>query len=184
MKIFEKLINFKNKFFDKFRTNKKLSSIVVATLILIVILIAMSCFSGKSSSSTNNSQTNNSSTNLSYANELENKLTSMLLKLDSIESVSVMVLVESTPEQKFLTDTEEVTTTNGDTTSSTITTTVVYEKDGSISTPVVITTLMPKVTGVLIVTNKIDASTKYSIISSISTVLNVDQSCISLLQEG
>ena len=37
---------------------------------------------------------------------------------------------------------------------------------------------------VLIVLNKISASTKLSIINSISVVLNIDASCISILQES
>ena len=63
---------------------------------------------------------------------------------------------------------KETTITNSEGTKTELTTTVVFEKNGSISTPVVITTLMPKVKGVLIITNKINASTKISIINSIS----------------
>ncbi len=183
MNIFNKIKEKKNKFFSSLKTNKKLFSVVISILILVVVLIAMSCFSDSSSSSSS-SESETVSSSSDYATELETKLTSMLLQLDSITSASVLVVVESTPQIQYLTDTEEVTTTNGDTSTSTITTTVVYEKNGSVSTPVVVTTLMPKVTGVLIITNKISASTKLSIISSISSVLNIDQSCISLLQEG
>ena len=61
--------------------------------------------------------------------------------------------------------------------------TVVFEKNGSSSNPIVVATIAPKISGVLIVVNKIQASTKLSIINSVSIVLNVPESCITILQE-
>ena len=61
---------------------------------------------------------------------------------------------------------------------------VVYQKNGSSNQPVKISTSYPEITGVLIYINKIDAIIKINIQKAISTVLNVDQSCIYILQEG
>ena len=93
-------------------------------------------------------------------------------------------MVDSTPKIEYLTEKSEEISGDSANKNSVVSESVVFEKNGSISTPVVVTTIMPKVTGVLIVTNQINNSTKLSIISSVSTVLNIDKSCISLLQEG
>lgn len=119
-----------------------------------------------------------------YSQNIENKLENMLLNLSEIKSVSVMVMVESTPKIEYLTESQNTITPSEKGTSSTSSTTVVFEKNGTVSTPVVITTIMPKVTGVLIVLNNVSASTKINIINSISVVLNVDSSCISIIQES
>lgn len=119
-----------------------------------------------------------------YADNVEKKIINIISNIGSIKHVNAFVMVETTPTFSYLTEKKETTVTNNEGTKTEITTTVVFEKNGSISTPVIVTTLMPKITGVLIITNKISASTKLSIINSISIVLNVDESCISLLQES
>lgn len=139
-------------------------------------------------SKNNSSSKNNTSVStgiLDYTNSVENKLESMLLSLSGISSASVFVMVEATPTVTYLTETEEVTTTNASGSSTTTkTTTVVFEKDGSISTPITVTTILPKVTGVMVVLNKVSPSTKLNITNAIATVLNIDVSCISILQES
>ena len=174
----------KEKFGKIFNTKKK-SIILMITTIVVMSLLAISVFLPKSSKS-NSKKESNKTTEISvasYASSIEKKLTDMLLMIDYVKDVSVFVMVDSTPQIQYLTETEETVTKNGTNETTTKSTTVVFEKNGSISTPVVVTTIMPKVTGVLIVVNKIDASTKLNITSSISVVLNVESSCISILQE-
>ena len=108
----------------------------------------------------------------------------MLLEINEVTSASVMVMVESSPKIEYLTEREEDVKTDEKGSSSVVSTTVVFEKNGSVNTPIVVTTIMPKVTGVFIVLNKISPSTKISIINSISIVLNIDSKCISILQES
>ncbi len=174
----------KEKFGKIFNTKKKSIILMIATIV-VMSLLAISVFLPKSSKN-NSKKESNKTTEISvasYASSIEKKLTDMLLMIDDVKDVSVFVMVDSTPQIQYLTETEETVTKNGTNETTTKSTTVVFEKNGSISTPVVVTTIMPKVTGVLIVVNKIDASTKLNITSSISVVLNVESSCISILQE-
>ena len=119
-----------------------------------------------------------------YADKIENKLELLISKLDSIKDVSVMVMIESSPKVTYLTESTTKTETKENNSVSEIITTVVFEKNGSISTPIVVTTINPQITGVLIVTNKISSATKLAIINSVSNVLNISESCICLLQEN
>lgn len=119
----------------------------------------------------------------SYSSSIESKLEQMLLNLNEITNVDVMVMVESSPKIEYLLEKKEEVKTDEKGSSSVVSTTVVFEKNGSVSTPVVVTTIMPKITGVFVVLNQVSASTKISIINSISVVLNIDQTCISILQE-
>lgn len=184
MKKIKFLTNFIEGAKSLFKKNKK---IFFLTIILIVVLLAVfgSTFFTQKSESNSESKTNSSAGILDYTANVESKLKSILLSLENISSASVFVMVDSTPTVTYLTETEEVTTTNSSgATTTTKTTTVVFEKDGSISTPVTVTTILPKITGVLVVLNKIDASTKLNITNAIATVLNIDVSCISILQES
>jgi stage III sporulation protein AG len=184
MKNFKFLNNIKENVKKLLNTNKKIFFLTIALIVVMILIFVSTFFKSKNSSSS--SATLNQSVSVSdYASDIENKLSQMLILLDSVSSVSVFVMVDSTPEVKYLTESEEQTSSNSSGTSTTTkTTTVVFEKNGSISTPVAITTIMPKVSGVLIVLNKISASTKLSITNAVSTVLNVDSSCICILQES
>ncbi len=176
----KKMSNLKN-------SNKKVLLTGIA-FVVIALMLVISIYVPKSAKNSAKSDGGTSQKILitDYAASIENKLSSMLMQMESINKVSAFVMIDSTPEIKYLTETEEVTTTNkdGEITTSTKSTTVVFEKNGSISTPVVVTTIMPKVTGVLIVVNNISASTKYNIVRAISVVLNIEESCINILQES
>ena len=164
--------------------NKKKSLILVSAIIVALVLFFIPSILKKQNNESQSPKIEDVSVS-EYSKNVEEKLESMLLKISEINSASVMVMIESTPQIQYLTETEETLETDEKGGSSSIkSTTVVFEKDGSVSTPVVVTTVMPKVTGVLIVLNKISASTKLSIINSISVVLNIDASCISILQES
>lgn len=177
---------FLSKFKQNFKllfSNKKSTTILIVAIIICLILFFMPTFFKKNE--TQNQSINNVNFSVSeYSEKLENKLENLLLGLDEISSVKAMVMVESTPKIEYLTESEDVVQTDEKKSSSTKSTTVVFEKNGSISTPVVVTTIMPRVTGVLLVVDKLSASTKVAIINSISVVLKIDASCISILQES
>ncbi|MBQ8425199.1 MAG: hypothetical protein IJX17_04190 [Clostridia bacterium] len=165
-----------------FKKDKKSFIMLLICFTGIIVLFISSVFNGKNKRAEVNKETVVSVT--SYAEKIENKIISIISKMDSVTKVDAFVMIEATPEITFLTEKKETTITNEKGSTSEITTTVVFEKNGSVQTPVVITTIMPKITGVMIVTNKIDVSTKLLIKNSLSVVLNIDESCISLLQEN
>ena len=181
MKIKNVFVNFYTKAKSLFLKNKKLSIVFVACFIVLVFGLFSNFMPRKKEKSQTENFENNSF--FTYTNAIENKLETMLLQVNEIDFVYVLVMVDSTPKVNYLMQTETVNESSNDITKSTIEETVVLEKNGSKSSPIIVSTTVPKITGVLIVTNKISSSTKVSIINSISTVLNVDGSCISILQE-
>lgn len=172
----------KNSLKDFFGKGKKKNILLFSGIVLALIMLVISYLIPKNNVETKKEISSVSITD--YSLSVENKLENMLLKIDEINSVSVMVMVDSTPKVEYLTEIESESKNTEKDSSVTNSTTVVFEKDGSVSTPIVVTTIMPKVTGVLVVLNKISPSTKISIINSISIVLNIDSSCISILQES
>jgi len=173
----------KDKICSFYKKDKKNFIIIIVCFVLIIGIFASSLFKGNNKKNITEEKRENISVT-QYAENVENKLIGIISKLDTVTNVDVFVMVEATPEVNYLTEKKETIVKNDSGTTSEITTTVVFEKNGSIHTPVVVTTIMPKITGVLIVTNKINVSTKLLIKNSISTVLNIDESCISLLQES
>ena len=178
-----KFFDLKNKICVFYKKNKKVFYSFIACFFILIVLILSTFFDISKNKKSKQINTNSISIT-EYASQIESKLNNMILNLKDVSKSSVFVMIETTPTISYLTETSERTETKDGATVSEKTTTVVYEKNGSISTPVVVTTLMPKVTGVLVVINKINHSTKLSIINSISVVLNIDESCISILQES
>ena len=177
--IFIKIKQFFVKFYN---TNKRLFFVFVG---LIVVVISGFCFNffNQNKKTTKISNINQSDEISDYAGFVESKIEKVLKSLDAVKKVNVFVVVESSKVDKFLTEIETSKTTNGGTETETKKESIVFQKDGSTSSPVVVETVNPKITGVLICINKIDASTKVSILNSLSTVLNIDSSCISILQD-
>lgn len=181
----------KIKFFDNIRSkiselkskNKKVFFMCTVLFVVLIFLVISIVFSFGKKSTKQQKETTNLSVS-DYAANIEKKLTEMILKLDSVKDASVFLMIDSTPKVEYLTEKNEEIKEDGSVKNSVLSETVVFEKNGSVTTPIVVTTVMPKITGVLIVTNKISVSTKVAIISSIGIVLNIDPSCISLLQEG
>lgn len=175
-------LKIKDGFCNFYKKDKKNFIIIIICFAIIIGLFVSTFFTNNKKNIEKTTLLNKTSIT-DYADKIESKLIGIIEKLDSVTSVDVFVMVEATPTINYLTETKETTVTNEKGSTSEITTTVVFEKNGSIQTPVVVTTIMPKITGVLIVTNEINASTKILIKNSISVVLNIDESCISLLQE-
>lgn len=168
---------------ELYKTNKK---VFFASISIIVIFIFAACYFLFFAGSKKNTKKKNSQsvTVTNYTDSLEKKIENMLLNIDDIKNVSVLVMVKSSPEIKYLVD-EEVTESinSSGTKSSSSSSKVVFDKNSGTNSPIIVSTIYPEISGVLIVTNKIDASTRISIINAISAVLNVDPTCICILQE-
>lgn len=178
--------DFLNKIKDKFKNinvkGKKLIFIAVAA-IFVMVAICISALSSNKKTKTEGETSTQFSVS-SYASSIEKKLESMLINMEQISKVSAFVMVEASPEVEYLTETEESTTTNNSGSSTTTKSTKpVFEKNGSVSSAVVVSTKLPKILGVMILVNSITTATKINIISSVSVVLNIDESRISILQE-
>lgn len=182
MKKFEFLSKIKQFFTKLYGLNKKLFFAILAVFVLVVCMVGFSFFN----TSKTKTKTQNNALNLShndYAGVIENKIKNILLSMSAVSEVEVFVMVDSTPKKNYLTEIEESKTTSEKETTETKKETVVFEKDGSASAPIELSITLPKISGVLIFLNKIDSSTKVSIVTALSVVLNIDESCISILQD-
>lgn len=170
-------------FFTKFyKTNKKLFMVVVV-LVVMVFCGLISMFSSKSNKSNSAIQNSSNASVDGYAELIEGKIENILSSLSVVDDVDAFVMLESSVITNYLIEKEQTITTNGSSTTESLSETVVLEKDGSSQSPVIVSTTLPKILGVLIYVNKIDSSTKVAIINALSVVLNVDESCISILQD-
>lgn len=181
MKKSEIIRNIKSKITALYNKNKKVFLACVSLVLILLVLLASIVFpSSKKNNESSKTETNQTLAVSEYQATLQSKLESMLLMLDEVNSVSVLVTLDGSEEINYLKDTVSETSKDGVTST---TETTVFEKNGSSTEAIVVSKKMPKVLGVLIVVNKIDSMTKFSIISSISVVLNIGESCISILQE-
>jgi len=176
--IFAKIKEFLKGSYEK---NKKLF-IVSLALVLIVLVSGYFVFFGEKKADEKTLEDEQVVVG-EYASKVENKIESLLLNLKQIDKVEVVVMVDSSPEKVYLTETETVEISNQSGTTTTTTTKVVYKKEGSISSPIEIKIVYPKIKGVLIFINKVDASTKLAIANSVASVLNIESSCINILQD-
>lgn len=168
---------------EMYKRNKKLFFLSIG---LFVVIVGSGCsfiFQNKTTKSSSESLNKNASVD-SYASSVECKIESILSSMKSVSKVRVFVMVESSSVTKFLTEKEVVEIENSGGKTTTTKTVVVYQKDGSKSSPVQVSVTPPKISGVLIFLNKIDASTKLSITNAVACVLNIDASCISILQDS
>ena len=181
MKINDIFIKIKDKLLFLYDKNKKLFFIFIFVILAVIVLMFYQNPILKSENSitidNHKIQTN------SYIDKLELKIESMLKNISSVNQVSVMVMAESTEIKNYLTQSESTKTTNSSGDSEIIKEEIIYEKNGSSQTPVVISVTYPKIKGVFIVLNKIDASTKVSIQNAVAGVLNIDTTSIFILQD-
>ena len=117
----------------------------------------------------------------SYEEELSQNLENILLKMNSVSKAEVMVVCDKTMTKHYVFNLSSDKTANGEQVNSSEKNELAYEKNGSNSSPILEYCEYPKVVGVMVVVNDVSPSTKLSILNSISIVLNVDQSCISII---
>ncbi len=182
MKNIEILSKIKQFFIKLYSSNKKLFFAILMVFVLVFCVIGYSVFSGsKTKAKTQNNYLNSSVDD--YAGLIENKIENILLSMSAVNEVEAFVMVDSTPKKNYLIEKEESKTSSDKETIETKKETVVFEKEGSASTAIELSTTLPKISGVLIFLNKVDSSTKVSIVTALSVVLNIDESCISILQD-
>lgn len=181
MKLKNLILFLKTKAGGLFKNKKAVFVLLIVILVFIVLVMP----SGKSKTNLNKNESVNLSkeSSFNYELELEEKIRKMLLAIAEVKNASVMVVCDETEKVEYLKNTSETISGSGESSSQTKTEEVVYEKNGSNNTPIIITTYKPKVVGVWIIVTEISPSTKLAIIKSIASVLNINESCISILQE-
>jgi len=159
----------------------KIKIVIVVILIFIVIGIFLSSL--KTNKPTEIKKIENKLNALEYCESVENRLISVIGKIKGVGEVDVFVMVDASPTIKYLEESITTTEEKDGNISTSIQTTIVMSKNGSITTPVVVVELMPKITGVLVVaTGAKDIKLKTTLINAISAILNVDISSVEVLE--
>lgn len=163
--------------------HKKFSTLCI--ILFCLILFSIFAFPKTKSSSDDKIETPNLSsvTSRDYEDEIESKIKQMLLSMTEISVANVMVFCDSSVKYDYLKNVTESVSGSGESSNKATTEEVVYEKNGSNTSPIIVSKIMPKINGVWVVINQVSPSTKLAITNSISSVLNIDPSSISILQE-
>lgn len=166
-----------------------MSSIKGAKIIIPLVLIAFVgllyySVSDKSSNSTISSVSYTSS--LEYSNILESKLKNVLGNIKGVGNVSVMVTLESGPELKIATQTDErtntVTNSSGTTTSVTIVEEPIIITQKGEDSPLVLMEILPVVKGVIVVAEGAkDVGIKLQLLEAVQALLDLPSVNIQIL---
>jgi len=159
---------------SKILKNKLVVRLVVCLLAVVALGIFASTFinkkSTKTSSQVSSTSTTYSSSVLAYSRAIASQIEDMLAGVKGLNNVKVVVVAESSPEIKYL--------KSGEGNES-----IILEKQSSITKPVIVTELTPRINGILIVA---DGATnlllKNKVISALSAVYSVDSAKIDILE--
>ena len=166
--------------------SSKIKSFFVVFLVVVIIIIFASSFKSDTKTDKVTKVDTKNISAMEYCEVVENRLVSVLENVKGIGNVDVFVMVDSSPTIKYLEETETQTVTNGaslDKQTELIKTTIVMSKDGTITTPVVVVEILPKITGVLIVASGAKSvKFKTTLINITSSVLSVDISKVEVLE--
>ncbi|MCR5553428.1 MAG: hypothetical protein K6F08_01650 [bacterium] len=156
---------------SKLKLSKKAMFSLCAVLFLIVIAIFATSFKSTNKIS---EKTKTETAVSSYQTFIEGRLVNIISSIKGLDNVKVYVSVGSSPEIVYATDKSSDSTKNGET--------IVFSKNSSQTTPVIISEKYPEILGVLIVCKGITQKLNLDLTNSLSLVLNVPISCIQILE--
>ena len=164
--------------YDRIKKVKHFEIYLAVGLALIVDIVYFSCIKSPPSTKEEINKIDNINSNFStsgeYIDYLENKLENVITKVKGAGNVNVVVSLEKGFEYIYATEEETRTTSNG----TTITTTSVVMVNGQ---PIIKEEIYPVVNGIVVISSGAnDVSVKMNILSIIQTVIDVDNSKISI----
>ncbi len=190
----EKKIESKPSFLEKLKDNdliKKFSNIkgikiVVPLILLVLVLTIYYSFFNDSSKKTSSFSSISYTSSLEYSQLLEDKLKSVLSSIKGAGNVNVMITLESGPELKIATQTDERTNTTTNASGTTTSITVVEEpiiitQNGE-ETPLVLMEILPVVKGVVVVAEGAkDVGVKLQLLEAVQALLSLSSGNIQIL---
>ena len=193
-KLDEKKIESKPSFFEKLKDNdliKKFSNIkgikiVVPLILLVLVLTIYYSFFNDSSKKTSSFNSISYTSSLEYSQLLEDKLKSVLSSIKGAGNVNIMITLESGPELKIATQTDERTNTTTNASGTTTSITVVEEpiiitQNGE-ETPLVRMEILPVVKGVVVVAEGAkDVGVKLQLLEAVQALLSLSSGNIQIL---
>jgi len=163
------------------KNTKKLKTIIVVFLVIIVCFIFLSSF--KKDKTSNIVETKKETSLMAYCEQQENRLEYVLGQIKGIENVRVFLITDSSPTIKYLEETKTESVEKDEKTSVVTETKIVMAKNGSLTSPVVVVEMYPKITGVLVVAKGAgEVKMKNNLINTISAILNIKVSCVEVLE--
>lgn len=168
----------------KFLSGKNIK-IAILVIIAIVSLIVFIKFGGAKSESQKTSADSafEYKSTMDYCGELERKLESVLSQVKGAGTIKVMISLDGSPELVYAmdSDTKVSNNSNGSTTTSS-STPILIQKSG-LSSPLILTEILPKVKGVIVVSSGAsDIGIKLDILNSVSTLLDISTDKINVLK--
>lgn len=153
---------------------------IIFILILLLILFGNFNFSSKTSASVGTSTTYISSTQ--YAENLEEKLKTVLSKINGAKSVEVMITLQSGTSYVLASNEETKTTTNGADSTTTVSTNPIIIENGTDSNPIIISEVLPKILGVVVVSSgAYNVAVRLNLLNAVQTLLDLPASQIQIL---
>jgi len=161
----------------------KIKMIILILSVIVIFIIFLSTLKPDDEVNIKKIENKNTLSAIEYSQTLENRLCNVLGKIKGIKNVEVFVMVDSSPTIKYLEETKEDINKKTDSETKTIQTEIVLAKNGTVSTPIVVVEIMPKITGVLVVAKGADnIKIKTMLINSISAILSVDVSKVEVME--
>lgn len=153
----------------------KNKNVMLIFCVIIVGLIVILGFGNVTKKSTNKEKEDSQITYtfdaLEYSNQVGANLQNVINNIKGISNAKVVVVVQQSPKIEYLTEQSDKGSA------------VVYVKNGSAYQPVIVTQFLPQITGVLVVANGVsNLQTKNNLINAISSVYNLNISCIDILE--
>lgn len=181
---------FKNwSFLKKIKQVKHIGLIITIIFILILLIILFGDFNFSfltEKSSTDNSSISVNSTYTSsndYSKLIEDKLKSLISKINGVGDVEVMISVNSGSRVLIASNDETTTTKNskGEEITTVSANPIIIQQNGT-SNPLVIGEVLPNITGVVIVCSGAkDVQVRLNILSAVKALLELDESNIVIL---
>lgn len=173
--------NLQSKINEFFQKDKKIKIALLIGSVCILILIASEFIPAKTSDKSNSQP---QSTDYSqYEQQVEERLSSILSRIEGVGKLSVMVTLENSGKKVFSTDEENsVSTGEKDTQSSNSRQYVVVQKDSG-DEPLESEATTPEVRGVIVVCEGAENPTvKGNVVSAVSAAFNISSSSISVVK--
>lgn len=171
--------------FTNFFKNKQVKTVLIVLFFSVVALIILNSSNGLKLSNTSKENNGSYMTSLEYCEKLELKLVEVLKNIDGVGNISVMVTVESSPEIKIASNSDEKTNTVSNSAGTTTTSTslqkpIIINSSGEDSA-MVLYEILPKVTGVVVVADGAkDIRVKMDLFNAIQALLGVSNNNIQI----
>lgn len=172
---------------DKVPLLQKIKSIKHIELIIVAIFVlVLGCIFFSSSNTSNEVNLNIGDGLEEYGNNLEQKLTNVISKINGVGEVSVMITFDGRITYEYATESEEITTsstiTSGTNTKTTKNEKVIIVNQNGKNTPLIVREIYPDVAGVLVVASGAESvAIRLNIISAVQTLLGVEDWKIQVL---